>query len=219
MDLRRGACPLCLGGSLLRVKPAGFGDADMEHEAALTYGQAWLGRSRSSSKPHGPLELWVCRACGLTQEVALNPDEVPIDEGIHVALIRGSGDPVNPGRRPLMIDAPVLSWDDEGLRLTSLSTPDAAIRWASPFSVSAARAPRSALSGPVADVHLTLRQATPVPAEIALTLCLTDRPAFDALPTLVALLPRVEGVDASDVFDLIDEMSRALGAPVLGRAT
>jgi hypothetical protein len=89
IDIRKGICPQCGHHEIIEAAQSEFGDADRTSQMCVTYDARWVFPGLNPAKGHGPLYLYVCRACGFSQWYAKNPERIPISEGHRTRLIEG----------------------------------------------------------------------------------------------------------------------------------
>lgn len=91
MSMREGTCPECGHGEVIETSVAEFGEQNTEHPMCVTYDARWVmpGRNPRRGHGHGPLRLYTCRSCGLSQWYADNPGTIPIGEEYRTRLIQG----------------------------------------------------------------------------------------------------------------------------------
>lgn len=89
VDMRKGTCPVCEHNEILEAEVAEFGNQDEERRMCVTYDKRWVASGRNPRHGHGPLRMYVCRACGFVQWFAEAPGEIPASDEICTRLIRG----------------------------------------------------------------------------------------------------------------------------------
>jgi hypothetical protein len=104
-SMRDGVCPNCGPAEVIESAAGEFiGEGSHEVPMCVTYDRRWVLQGRNPAYGHGPLVLYTCRSCGLTQWYARNPRSIPISDEHGTRLIRADspdtgGDPSSP---PLM---------------------------------------------------------------------------------------------------------------------
>lgn len=88
MSMRDGVCPECGHREVIVTEAAEFSDGS-EYRMSVTYDTRIMFPGRSPEYGSGPLTLYTCRSCGLTQWYAAKPDSIPIDEKFRTRLIKG----------------------------------------------------------------------------------------------------------------------------------
>jgi hypothetical protein len=101
-DIRQGICPSCDHDEIIEGIPLDFGAAGTSilRPLAVTHARRGLWSWAASvggfkpDKPVGPMRVFVCRRCGLTQWFTDKPDEIPIGHEHLTRIIKGNrGDP------------------------------------------------------------------------------------------------------------------------------
>jgi hypothetical protein len=88
-DIRKGICPQCGHDEIIEAAQAEVGHSNFTLRMCVTYDPRWVFPGQNPSHGHGPLYLYVCRACGFCQWYAKNPENIPISEGHQTRLIKG----------------------------------------------------------------------------------------------------------------------------------
>lgn len=89
IDIRQGICPQCGHDEIIEAAQAESGHSDRTYPMCVTYDARWVLPGQNPAHGHGPLYLYVCRACGFCQWYAKNPERIPISEGHRTCLIEG----------------------------------------------------------------------------------------------------------------------------------
>ena len=89
MTLRDGSCPECGHAEVIETQVAEFGHSDIEKPMCVTYDPRWAMGGRNPRHGHGPLRLYTCRSCGLSQWYADSPEMIPIGPDHRTRLFRG----------------------------------------------------------------------------------------------------------------------------------
>ena len=89
MSMRDGVCPECDHRTIIETEVAEFGLLDREVIMCVTYDKRWILPWRNPDHGHGPLTLYTCQACGLSQWYAASPGKIPIGEEFRTRLIKG----------------------------------------------------------------------------------------------------------------------------------
>jgi predicted RNA-binding Zn-ribbon protein involved in translation (DUF1610 family) len=67
IDIRKGICPQCGHNEIIEAAQSEFGHHNYGLRMCVTYDARWVVRGQNPEYGHGPLYLYVCRACGFSQ--------------------------------------------------------------------------------------------------------------------------------------------------------
>ena len=93
MSIRDGVCPECGHTEVAETQVAEFGEGDIEKPMCVTYDSRWVMGGRNPRHGHGPLRLYTCRSCGLSQWYADSCETIPLGPDHRTRLIRAGSPP------------------------------------------------------------------------------------------------------------------------------